>query len=163
MVWKKGEGNAYELLAQLLVEQKGVEPPAMARQENGKPWFPDRPDWHFNVSHSGGLALCAIADTEVGVDIEIVRNRTKGLPRYALNDIEYAWFAERGSRWEDFYTLWTLKESRAKCTGRGIFQTSVRDISVPRLEVGETALWEGFSFTALGGEGWRGGICLTIL
>lgn len=154
-----GEGDAYELLNALLVEAGGVEPPAIARREDGKPWFPDRPEIHFNLSHSGGLALCALGERELGVDIELVRNRTIGLPRYALSDAEYRWYAARGSHWEDFYTLWTLKESRVKCTGAGIFQKPVREISVPLLEPGESARWEGFRFLALAGENWRGAVC----
>lgn len=154
-----GEGDAYALLNTLWVEAGGVEPPSIARREDGKPWFPDHPEIHFNLSHSGGLALCALGEKELGVDIEFVRNRTIGLPRYALSDSEYHWYAARGSRWEDFYTLWTLKESRVKCTGAGIFQKPVREISVPLLEPGESAQWQGFCFFALAGENWRGAVC----
>lgn len=164
MVWKVGEGEAYALLASLLLEEKGVEPlPPMARQPGGKPWFPSRPELHFSVSHSGALSFCALGEAPVGADIERLRPRSEGLPRYALSDGEYAWYEGRGGRWEDFYTLWTLKEARAKCTGEGIFHTSPRRLSVPLLRPGETALWEGFSFTALAGEGWRGAICLKNL
>lgn len=159
MVWNMGEGDAYELLTALLAEHWGVEPPAMARRENGKPWFPGRPEIHFNVSHSGSLALCALGDRELGADIEIVRDRTNGLPRYALSDAEYDWYAARGGRWADFYTLWTLKESRAKCTGEGVLRAPVREISVPLLDVGESGDFAGFRFTALGGENWRGAVC----
>jgi len=165
MVWKLGEGDAYTLLTSLLAEEKGIEPlPAIARREGGKPWFPDYPDLRFSVSHSGGLALCALArEGEVGCDIELVRPRSGGLPRYALSDREYAWFRDRGERWEDFYALWTLKEARVKCTGEGIFHIPARQVSVPLLEPGERADREGFSFAALGGQGWRGAVCLKIL
>lgn len=164
MVWKTGEGDPYALLAVLLLAEKGVEPlPKMARQPGGKPWFPDCPDLHFSVSHSGPLSLCALADTPVGADVELVRPRSKGLPRYALSHREYAWYEARGGCWEDFYTLWTMKEARVKCTGEGIFHVSPRQVSVPLLQPGEEAFWEDFSFTALGGEGWRGAVCLKNL
>lgn len=164
MVWRVGEGDPYTLLASLLLEKRGVQPlPPIARTERGKPYFPDRPHFHFSVSHSGGLALCALGESPMGADIERVRERSGGLPRYALDDREYAWFQGRGSRWEDFYTLWTLKEARVKCTGEGIFRRPPRQVSVPLLEPGETGLWEGFTFAALRGEGWRGGVCLKNL
>lgn len=164
MVWKTGEGDPYALLAVLLLAEKGVEPlPKMARQPGGKPWFPDCPDLHFSVSHSGPLSLCALADTPVGADVELVRPRSKGLPRYALSQREYAWYEARGGHWEDFYTLWTMKEARVKCTGEGIFHASPRQVSVPLLQPGEEAFWEDFSFTALGGEDWRGAVCLKKL
>ena len=160
MVWTAGQGDAYALLAALLAGQ-GVSPlPPMARTERGKPYFPGRPDLCFNLSHSHGWALCAVADRAVGCDIEVVRPRRPGLPRYVMSDAEYAWFQARGSRWEDLYTLWTLKEARVKCTGEGLVRP-VRDIAVPLIGPGERAEWDGFTFTALEGEGWRGAVCLS--
>ena len=160
MVWKVGEGDAYALLSALLVEAWGVEPlPEIARTREGKPYFPDRPDLQFSLSHSGSLSLCALADTPVGADIELVRPRSLKLPRYALSDWEYEWYESRGSRWEDFYTLWTLKEARVKCTGEGLFRRPVREVEVPLLEPGAELAREGFRFASLAGEGWRGGLC----
>ena len=160
MVWKIGEGDAYALLGELLAETGEVDPlPGIARTEKGKPYFPGRPGLHFSVSHSGELALCALGEGALGADVERVRKRGADLPRYALSDGEYAWFLAQGERWEDFYTLWTMKEARVKCTGEGIFHRSVRRVSVPLIKPGERARWEGFVFTALAGEVWRGAIC----
>ena len=160
MVWKVGEGDVYSLLAAVLVEARGVEPlPGIARTREGKPCFPDRPDLQFSLSHSGGLSLCALADVPVGADIELVRPRSPKLPRYALSHREYAWYEGRGGRWEDFYTLWTLKEARVKCTGEGLFRRPAREVEAPLLEPGAELTWEGFRFASLAGEGWRGGLC----
>ncbi len=164
MIWRVGEKDAYGLLAELLRETEGMESlPGIARQPGGKPYFENYVNLHFSVSHSGVLSLCALGETAVGADVELVRPRSGGLPRYALSEGEYAWYLERGGRWEDFYTLWTLKEARTKCTGEGIFHTAARRVSVPLLQPGEEAFWEGFSFTALAGESWRGAVCLKIL
>lgn len=164
MIWRVGQGDAYALLASLLAEERGVGPlPAIARREGGKPWFPDHPGLHFSLSHSRGLSLCALGEAPLGADIERVRERSGGLPRYTLSDGEYGWFQSRGSRWEDFYTLWTLKEARVKCTGEGLFCRPPRGISVPLLEPEESGQWEGFSFLALSGSDWRGALCLKIL
>ena len=164
MVWKVGAGDPYALLSALLMEEKGLEPlPAIARKEGGKPWFPDYPHLHFSLSHSGDLSLAALGDAPLGADLEIVRNRTIGLPRYALSEREYAWFQAQGGRWEDFYTLWTLKEARVKCTGEGIFRVPAREVSVPLLGPGQEGEWEGFRFTTLRGESWCGAVCLKIL
>ena len=152
MVWRTGEGDPYALLASLLLEERGIEPlPPIARTERGKPWFPDYPHLHFSLSRSGGLSLCALARTPVGADLELVRPRSPGLPRYVLSGREYEWYEGRGSRWEDFYILWTLKEARVKCTGEGIFRRPAREVSVPLLRGGETD-WEGFRFTVIAGE-----------
>lgn len=160
MVWKQGTGDPYALLAALLLEAKGVEPPPpMARTPQGKPYFPTLPQDHFSVSHSKGLGLCALAPVPVGCDIERARPRREGLPAYALDEGEYRWFRDRGGRWEDFYTLWTMKEARVKCTGEGL-RVPPREIAVPLLEPGEEGSCEGFTFTALAGAGWRGAVCL---
>ena len=164
MVWKAGRGDPYALLTALLAETEGLEAlPPVARRPGGKPYFPDLPHLHFSLSRSGGLSLCALGEGPAGADIERVRPRSPGLPRYVLSDREYAWFQGRGSRWEDFYALWTLKEARVKCTGEGIFRVPARQVSVPLLEPGEEAVWEELHFAALSGEGWRGVLCLKIL
>lgn len=161
MVWKQGTGDAYALLAALLVETQGIEPfPRIERAPGGKPYFPDWPGVRFNVSHSGGLCLCVLDDVPVGCDIELVRPRRERLPAYALNERELEWFRKRGERWADFYTLWTLKEARVKCTGEGL-RCPVRDIAVPLLSPGEKGELGGVLFTALAGEGWRGAVCGT--
>lgn len=160
MLWRVGEGDPYALLSALLAGAGGPAIlPGISRLPGGKPFFPDFPQYHFNVSHSGPLSLCALADTPVGVDIERVRPRKPGLPRYALGDREFAWFETRGSRWEDFYTLWTLKEAKVKCTGEGL-RRPPREIDLPLLEPGEEGELEDFSFLALAGEGWRGALCV---
>lgn len=159
MVWRMGKEDAYRLLAELLWDEAGVAPlPEMSRTAKGKPYFPQYPDLHFSLSHSGELSLCALSEKEVGCDIELVHPRKEGFPAYTLSGGELDWFESRGSRWEDFYTLWTLKEARSKCTGEGLVPP-VRDIAVPLIRPGETAELDGFRFTALGGENWRGAVC----
>lgn len=157
-MWRVEEGNAYALLAAMAREHWAMEElPPLVRQPGGKPTL-NLPGYEFSISHSGALALCALSERPVGADLELVRPRRAGLPRYALSEGEFAWFEGRGSRWEDFYTLWTLKEARVKCTGEGL-RRAAREISVPLLVPGESRVWEGFAFTALEGEGWRGALC----
>ncbi len=47
-------------------------PAGLAQWQRGKPYFPS-PRCQFNLSHSGTLALCALSDRPVGVDIQMVR------------------------------------------------------------------------------------------
>lgn len=159
MVWRMGKEDAYRLLAQLLRDEESMDAlPEMSRRAKGKPYFPQCPNLHFSLSHSGELSLCALSGGEVGCDIELVQARKESFPAYALGSEELGWFQSRGSRWEDFYTLWTLKEARVKCTGEGLVPPA-REIPVPLIEPGETAELDGFRFTALGGEHWRGAVC----
>ncbi len=86
--------------------------PPTACSARGKPYFPDFPERWFSLSHSGGIALCALSDAgPVGTDVEKIRIRREGLFRYALSPAELEQF---DGTWEAFYRLWTLKESWCK-------------------------------------------------
>ena len=159
MVLWLGGGDARELLAELVKREYGLPAlPDMARDENGKPFFPARRALHFNLSHSGGMALCGAGAAPLGVDLEVLRPRRQGLARYALSEAEYAFFQQQGGDWGSFYTLWTLKEARVKCTGRGLRQLA-RTIAVPLLRPGERGELDGLVFRAYGGGSGRGAAC----
>lgn len=159
MVLWLGHGDAYELLGELVTAEYGLaDLPPVEREENGKPFFPSAPGLHFNLSHSGGLALCGAGGAPLGVDVELVRPRRAGLARHVLSGREYAWFQQQGGDWGAFYTLWTLKEARVKCTGRGLRQPP-RTIAVPLLVPGEEGMLDGLAFRAYSGESWRAAAC----
>lgn len=78
----------------------------------------------FNLAHSAGLVVCAIAHgRDVGVDVEDLHRVTldpRLVRRYCApaeaEDIE-----AQGDRWRDrFLTYWTLKEAYLKARGLGI-------------------------------------------
>jgi 4'-phosphopantetheinyl transferase len=106
------------------------EPPeaiALAVGETGKPRLAASPvALSFNLSHSGGLALVAVAagGTEIGVDVERIRPR-RDLVRLAARwlpaaDAETVAAASEATREGVFYSAWTRYEARVKCTGAGI-------------------------------------------
>ena len=163
MEWRTGRCGAYELLADLARRVWQLDPlPPLERLPGGKPCLPAMPGRQFNVSHSGDLSLCALSVRPVGADIERIRPRREKLPAYVCSAAELEWYARRGSRWEDFYILWTMKEARVKCTGEGL-RIRPRDIAVP-LPEGEPVLErDGFRYTLLAGEGWRGAVCEQLL
>lgn len=132
--------------------------PPVDRAAGGKPFFPGLPRHCFNLSHSGPYALCALDHHPVGVDVETVRPRRPFLPRKVLSPEELDWFQARGSRWEDFYTLWTLKEAAVKYTGAGLDRPP-RTIAVPLLDPGEHSALDGLTFASYAGEGWRAALC----
>ena len=152
-------GQARDLLALAVRETWRLSPlPEIARREGGKPYFPGHEGLHFNLSHSGDLALCALDSAPVGVDVQIVREWRPGLPARVCSGAELDWLEGQPDLWSAFTLLWTLKEARVKCTGQGL-RRPPREISVPLLEPGETGDWDGFRFTALAGEVWRGALC----
>ena len=85
--------------------------PPVERSPRGKPRFAGLEDRQFSLSHSGGLALCALSGHPVGVDVERVKPRRQSLPQKILGPAELAAF---DGSWEDFYRMWTLKESWCK-------------------------------------------------
>ena len=143
-----GEGDARELLTRAVQKVWGLDTlPEVTRLPGGKPVFANHPNFHFNLSHSGTLALCALSDCPVGADIEVIRPRSTKLPAYVFKGAEYDRFLALGGDWDAFYTLWTEKESILKYTGEGL-----------------KALWRaalpvGCVLTNLSGEGWRGAVC----
>ncbi|MEG1528849.1 MAG: hypothetical protein RR405_00720 [Clostridia bacterium] len=64
---------------------------------------------YFNLSHSHGVVVVGISHTEIGVDIEKVREI----------DFEKFKFLEATDE-QDFFEKWTEKESWLKLTGEGI-------------------------------------------
>lgn len=122
--------------------------PSIAYSSLGKPFFPDYPHLHFNISNSGRFTLCAISSYSVGVDIEMIKVRNPRLFTYALCKEEWPKHKELGGDWPAFYTLWTKKEAWSKYTGRGLRQCL------------QSALPEdGLHFASYSGGDWRAAVC----
>lgn len=113
-----GSAAAHLLLRSILREDYGIGNPEICREANGKPWCKDGPC--FNLSHTKGAILIGISDSPLGVDVERLRPVSEKLPERVLSSVELQWFRQRGSRGEDFLTLWTLKESYFKLLGTGL-------------------------------------------
>ena len=93
----------------------------------GKPFLAsdDATGIHFNLSHSGDLALIGVAvGLRVGVDLEMVQERS-GLHEivrsyWASAEQDALRQAEPAEQCRTFYRLWTRKESVLKASGQGI-------------------------------------------
>ena len=106
------------------------------RSATGKPWVAGGP--HFNLSHSGQLALIAVcADAPVGVDLEahrVLRN-PDGLARRMCSPRELAWARRQDDLHTALLRLWVRKEALAKAEGGGI-ATALSGLDVLDLVVG---------------------------
>jgi 4'-phosphopantetheinyl transferase len=109
----------------------------------------------FNVSHSAGRGLIAIAREPVGVDIEFLGREANFdlVAKGVLTAAEQAALQQRtgAERTKLFYRLWTQKEALIKATGMG-FAYPPRGFAVPDALLeggrcasftfpGETAAW----------------------
>ena len=107
------------LLAHAL-RQIGVSDLSLHRLPNGKPILASCPDIHFNLSHSGTLAVCAISDQPVGVDVEALQSADPDIAAMCFQSREREWMNRSNDPIRAFTRLWTRKESYLKLLGTGL-------------------------------------------
>ena len=101
----------------------------MITSDDGKPILADpRIELHFNVAHSNGWAMVALAKRPVGIDLEVVRDvpNAEGLVKRFFSPIERDQFESLPIelKRDGFLRGWTCKEAVLKGTGAGM-----RDVS----------------------------------
>lgn len=102
---------AYLLLRHALWERyQWRDLPAMECAALGKPYFPDAPTVHFNLSHTAGAVLVGLDDQPLGVDIEKIRPVSGRTMRRVAD----------AATEEAFFESWVRREARGKCSGAGI-------------------------------------------
>ena len=123
-----------ETLAEVLARE--------VRPENGKPYLPDYPDFHYNISHSGGIVACAASDSPVGIDIQQISDDPVRILKIAAHFFSQEEQQELNFRHQEknpntgaasnscsndeqdlchlFCRFWTARESYIKLTGRGL-------------------------------------------
>ncbi len=120
-------GLGREMARSLVGVALGVPPESWIWREgpHGRPEIaaPDA-DLHFNLSHSAGVVVCALArGRTIGVDVEDLSRRAPDpaiVTRYC-SPAEAEDVCAQGDRWRDrFLTYWTLKEAYLKARGLGI-------------------------------------------
>lgn len=78
----------------------------------------------FNISHSGDWLIIGISSQRIGVDIERLKSQRKveAIAQRYFHHQEYQDLLYSDDFTQNFYQLWTLKESIVKYTGEGIAQ-----------------------------------------
>lgn len=105
------------VIIQKILENQGLSEKHLKYSENGKP-FADK--LFFNVSHAGDYVVGVLSDCEVGCDIEKAVNAPLEIAEHYFNFRELEYIKSRRDKNKAFFTLWTLKESYMKMTGRGM-------------------------------------------
>ena len=146
---KKASAGVW-LLLMYAMKKEGLSCGEVAFSERGKPYFTDEALPRFCLSHSGDYALCAIADEEVGCDVQEKVSPSLRLIDRVCTEKEKPFFpaspmgklssecetdevvfstssaacglhlSRSGSQEDIFTSLWAKKEALAKLSGEGM-------------------------------------------
>lgn len=109
------------------IDEKDIE---FGRQESGKP-YAKNVEIEFSISHSKDMVVCAVSESKIGIDVELIRDMDMRITKIACteNDLEYI-FGAKNAGAEGvtpdsdmllrFFRLWTAKEAYLKYCGTGI-------------------------------------------
>ena len=102
---------------------------AISLASSGRPSLAAGASWDFNISHSGDIAVCAVADVPIGVDVERITEKRSMLSvaRQCFRSEEVQDVSDRlaadgptGAA-ERFTAYWALKEAHMKRLGQGVW------------------------------------------
>ena len=115
--------SAHAFLGELLKKHYGIDSFRLEKGEHGKPFLPDYPHIHFNLSHCRGLIVCGFSEGEIGVDAELIRpyNGRAAKRVFSVEEMEHVQNSSCPD--EDFFRFWTLKEALGKNLGTGLFSS----------------------------------------
>ena len=105
------------IIIQKILNDNGLSEKNLKYSENEKPFVDNL---FFNISHAGDYVVGVLSDCEVGCDIEKVVNAPLEIAEHYFNSGELEYIKSEQDKDRAFFTLWTLKESYMKMTGRGM-------------------------------------------
>ena len=121
--------KAYETACKLLREKMNIPEPHFAFSQTGKPYITNG-DAFVSISHSQGMAVCAVSDREVGIDIEKIRRLDRdtimGISRHILagSELSAILSLQDDELANEFFRIWTAKEAAVKFSGDGMAAAS---------------------------------------
>ena len=95
--------------------------------EYGKPYLANCPDVHFNISHSGQYAVCAVSDKPVGIDIQKISEYNTAVAKRVCSAKELKHIETSTDKSSEFIKLWTQKEAVIKMYGTGIANSDIKN------------------------------------
>ncbi|MCL1830136.1 MAG: 4'-phosphopantetheinyl transferase superfamily protein [Oscillospiraceae bacterium] len=96
--------------------------------EHGKPYLSDNKDVFFSISHTKNIVAVAVADFEIGLDIEATRDAGTSLIEMVASPSEQETIKTASDKQTAFMRLWTMKESYAKAHGISVASILKKDI-----------------------------------
>lgn len=86
----------------------------------GKPYCQSHKEIYFSLSHSGDFLALAISDSDVGIDIEKIREAKENLVNRVCCENEKDRIFSSDKPDVEFTKIWTRKEAYLKALGTGI-------------------------------------------
>ena len=107
------------MLLYRVLSEYGIRVEYVRNTANGKP---EVPGISINLSHSGNVVICAVANKKVGCDIEEIRETDGRVATRFFCDSENEYLNSKKDeiRFREFFRIWTMKESYVKMTGEGL-------------------------------------------
>ena len=102
-----------------------------------KPEMPGHPGWHFNLAHSGRIAVCMLGDYPCGVDVETESSFEDYDPAHILTYRELMQVEGLPDRARPplVARFWARKEAFLKCLGIGLSLEPRNLSTVPSIHV----------------------------
>lgn len=134
---------------------------------HGKPVIasPEVGDLSFSFSHTTGLAVLAVGQGEVGVDVETIRSDLGEDLRIAFTHAEQVWLRSHHGEEAAALGLWTAKEAYLKGIGTGLVRSPVEVAFAesdgpwrPVLDAGTDAGWHVVTLDV--GARWAGALAV---
>ncbi len=105
----------------------------IAKTDLGKPFFPDFPDVFCSVTHSGAYWLGAFSGEPLGIDLQIYRPIKENMLACRFFHPSEKEYLKKHA--DEFFRVWTAKESYTKFIGTGIDENFCRFSVVEREKI----------------------------
>ncbi len=104
------------------LKELGTDDFSICYGEHKKPYLKDNDNLFFNLSHSGDYCVCAFCESEIGIDIQKIKDAKDALIKKVCTQKEqdYLLSLNKEKRNIEFTRLWTVKESYVKYLGKGL-------------------------------------------
>ena len=91
-----------------------------SKNQNGKPFLLNNPEFKFNISHTRNALVVAFSDSEIGIDIESIKPIDLQIANRFFTSSEQEYINSHDNPDYAFYEVWTKKEAYIKYIGTGL-------------------------------------------
>jgi len=121
LAYRKREDAALSLASYLLLEHVlGKTNLVFHFNPHGKPYLSPETEPFFSLSHTRGIAACAVSETEIGVDVERIFPYDPEIAAMICCPAELRFLDGVTDKSFHLTRFWVLKESHLKAIGQGL-------------------------------------------